>query len=114
MELDAELQKIKEYLDAPKVGMVNAARQQEVFDAYAIIKNLIMFESVDASIEMNEDALQTGAMVIEVTTSDITVYDMEAFAEAIKNADNFQIFPTADDRVKFDILFEGVIEYTLT
>jgi len=113
MELDAEFQKFKEYLDAPKMGVVNLTRQREVMDSYTMIKNIILSEDPDATIEIIEGALQLGSVAIRAVTSDVTVYDTAAFAEATKNADNFQIYPTADDRVKLDILFEGVIEYTL-
>ena len=113
MVLDENLQKLKEYLDAPKMGVPNAARQQEVIDSYNIIKNIILSEDPNATVEIIEGALQLGSVVIRAVTSDVTVYDTAAFAEATKNADNFQIYPTADDRVKFDILFEGVIDYTL-
>lgn len=113
MELDAEFQKIKEYLDAPKIGVTNLARQRELLDSYAKIKNLILSEDPEATIEIVEGALQFGSVAIKAVTTNVTVYDTAEFAEAIKNADNFQIYPTTDDRVKFDILFEGVIEYTL-
>ena len=113
MELDAELQKIKEYLEAPKVGIVNLARKQELMDSYAKIKNIILSEDPDAIVEIVEGALQFGSVAIRAVTSDVTVYDTAEFAEAIKNANNFQIYPTADDRVKLDVLFEDVIEYTL-
>lgn len=113
MELDAEFQKFKEYLDAPKMGVVNLARQRDVMDSYAKIKNIILSEDPEATIEIIEGALQLGSVAIRAITSDVTVYDTAEFAEATKNADNFQIYPTNDERVKFDILFEGVIEYTL-
>lgn len=113
MELDAELQKIKKYLDAPKVGTTNLVRYKELLDAYTIIKDIILSEDPDATIEIIEGALQMGSVAIRAVTSDVTVYDTAAFSEATKNADNFQVYPTADDRVKLDILFEGVIEYTL-
>ena len=113
MEFDAELQKLKEYLDAPKRGVVNPSRQKDLMDSYAIIKNIILSEDPDATIEIIEGALQMGSVAIRAVTSDVTVYDTAAFAEATKNANNFQVYPTTDDRVKLDILFDGVIEYTL-
>ena len=81
--------------------------------SYKKIKSIILSEDPDATIEIVEGALQLGSVAIRAVTSDVTVYDTAAFAEATKNADNFQVYPTADDRVKLDILFEGVIEYTL-
>ena len=113
MELDVELQKLKEYLDAPKAGVVNLDKYREVADSYAIIKDIVLSEDPDATIQIIEGALQTGSVVIRAVTSDVTVYDTAAFAEATKNANNFQVYPTADDRIKLDILFEGVINYTL-
>ena len=111
--MEEEFQKIKEYLDAPKVGVVNPVRKQEMMDAYEIIKGIVLPESPDATIEIGENALQSGAMAIRIVTPDITVYDTAEFAEATKNADNFQVYPRTDDMVQMDILFEGVIEYTL-
>ena len=113
MALDAEFQKLKEYLDAPKMGVTNLARYRELVDAYEKIKSIILSEDPDATIEIIEGALQMGSVVIRAVTNDVTVYDTAEFAEAIKNASNFQIYPTADDRIKFDILFEDVIEYSL-
>lgn len=114
MELDAELQKIKEWVDAPKVGVVNPVKMQELMDSYVTIKQIILSEDPNATIEVVEGALQTGSMAIRAVTSDVTVYDTMAFAEATKNAANFQVYPTIDDRVKLDIMFESVIEYALT
>jgi hypothetical protein len=111
--MDENLQKLKAYLDAPKTGVINPARYQDLIDSYEIIKGIIMSEDPDATVEVIEGALQMGSVAIRAVTSDVTVYDTAVFAEATKNADNFQIYPTADDRVKFDILFEGVIDYTL-
>ena len=114
MDFEAEFQAFREYLDAPKIGVINLGRQRELMDAYVKIKNIIMSEDPDATIEIVEGALQLGSVAIRAVTSDVTVYDTAEFAEATKNANNFQIYPTADDRVKFDVLFEGVIEYTLS
>jgi hypothetical protein len=111
--MEEEFQTLKEYLDAPKTGVVNLARQRELMEAYAIIKEIILSEDPDATVEIIEGALQMGSVAIRAVTSDVTVYDTAAFAEATKFANNFQVYPTADDRVKLDILFEGVIEYSL-
>lgn len=114
MEFDAEFQKIKEYLDTPKIGVVNVDRRREMMEAYELIKKIILTKDPDATVEIINDPLQMGAMAIRAVTFDVTVYDTAVFAEATAKADNFQIYPTDDDRVKLDVLFESVIEYTLT
>ena len=109
-----DLEDLKEWVDAPKTGILNARRMQEVVDAYEIIKEIILPEDPDATVEIAEGALQFGSVVIKVTTNDVTVYDTAKFAAATKHASNFQVYPTTDDRVKMDILFSNVIEYTAT
>lgn len=113
MVLEPEFQHLKEYLEHPKAGVVNIARYRELVNSYKIIKDIIMSVDPDATVDIVEGALQLGGVAIRAVTSDVTVYDTTAFAEATKYADNFQIYPTADDRVKLDIMFNGVIEYTL-
>ena len=114
MALEPEFQLLKEYLEHPKAGVINIARYRELANSYKIIKDIIMSTDPDATVEIMEGALQLGGVAIRAVTSDVTVYDTAAFAEATKHADNFQIYPTADDRVKLDIMFHDVIAYTLT
>ena len=111
--MDETFQVLKEYLDTPKEKTIDPIRYQQVVDAYVIIKDIILSVDPEATIEIREGALQLSSVAINIVTSDVTVYDTRAFAEATKNADNFQIYPRTDEKVQFDILFEGVIEYTL-
>ena len=90
MNLDPELQKLKEYLESPKIGVVNFARQSELLEAYALIKRLLVAADSNATIEMEHGALQLGSVAIQVVAYDITVYDMRLFSKALEKADNFQ------------------------
>ena len=111
--MEKEFEELKRWVDAPKSGVVNEDKMQNVLDAFEIIKRIVFASDSDATIEVVEGALQLGSVAIKVMTTDVTVYDTAEFAEATKNAANWQVYPTTDDRVKLDILFEGVIEYTL-
>lgn len=111
--MEKEFAELKRWVDAPKTGVVNDDKMQEVLNAYAIIARIVFPSDPDATIEIAEGALQIGSVVIKVATTDVTVYDTAEFAEATKHASNFQVYPTTDDRVNLDILFDGVIDYTL-
>lgn len=111
--MEKEFAELKRWVDAQKKGVVNEDRMQDVMDAYVIIEKIVLPEDPDATIEVAEGALQLGSVAIKVTTTDVTVYDTAEFAAATKYASNFQVYPTTDDRVKLDILFDGVIDYTL-
>lgn len=113
MTVEKEFQELKEYVDAPKTKVVNIPRHSQMIDAYEKIKKIILSEDPDAIIEIIEGALQLGSMAIRAVTSDVTVYDTAEFSEAIKDADNFQIYALTDGRITLDILFEGVLEYIL-
>ena len=111
--MEKEFEELKRWVDAPKNGVVNEAEMRNVVDAFEIIKRIVLASDPDAAIEIVEGALQLGSVAIKVTTIDVTVYDTAEFAEATKHASNFQVYPTTDDKVKLDILFDGVIDYTL-
>ena len=111
--MEKEFAELKRWMDAPKTGVINDDKMQEVLDAYAIIARIIFPADPDAIIEIGEGALQLGSVSIKVTTKDVTVYDTSEFAEATKNASNFQIYPTTDDQIRLDILFNDVIKYVL-
>lgn len=105
-----ELAKLKKWVDAPKNGVINADKMKNVMDAFKILEKII---DSDATMEIVEGALQTGCVNIEIVARDITVYNAEEFASATKHAKNWQIYPTTDDRIRLDLLFDGVIDYTL-
>lgn len=111
--MEKEFEELKRWVDAPKNGIVNKDKMQNVMDAFEIIKKIVFASDSDATIEVAEGALQLGSVAIKVTTTDVAVYDTEEFAEATKNAANWQVYPTTDDRIKLDISFDGVIDYTL-
>ena len=111
--MEKEFAELKRWVDAPKHGVVNEDKMQDVMDAFLIIERVVFASDPDATIEIAEGALQLGSVAIKVTTTDVTVYDTEEFAAATKYASSFQVYPTTDDRVKLDILFDGVIDYTL-
>jgi hypothetical protein len=78
---------------------------------YDILKRDFLVEDEENTIELVHGALQDGSVSIRITAIDFTAYDMNAFNQVIKNASNFQIYPTADDRIRLDIMFEDIINH---
>lgn len=106
MDLMDELAK---YLENEKVFIQNPARYAEVQRAAAIAKEL--FNEYDISIK--DDPIQMGALILCINGFDITVQgkrSKELFKELISQANNFEIYPVGDDKVRFSILFANVLK----
>lgn len=109
--MEKYLADMKKYLETTKIGIVNLEKQNELLSACEILKRDFLEENEENTIEIVYGALQDGSVSIRVTAIDFTVYDMKAFNRVVKNASNFQIYPTADNRIRLDIMFENVINY---
>lgn len=100
---------LREYLDTKKVFIQDPIRFADVERATEIAK--ILFEDMAVTIE--EDPLQMGALILCINGFDITVRgerEIKLFQELISKADNFEIYPVGDEKVKFAILFSKVLK----
>lgn len=101
MELMGDL---KNYLEAEKVFIQNPIRYAEVRRATEIAKEL--FKEYDISIK--DDPLQMGALILCIEGYDVMVRgerEIKLFTELISKANNFEIYPVGDEKIKFSILF---------
>ena len=103
------MKELGEYIDTKKVFIKNPARFNDVYQAAEIAKQL--FQDYDISIE--DDPLQMGALCLCINGFDITIKGRDAvqlFQKLIAKADNFEIYPVGNERVKFAIMFNGVLK----
>jgi len=99
---------LKEYLDAQKVFIQDPIRFAEVERATEIAREIFK----DTDIKIEDDPLRMGALILCINGFDITVRgprEIKLFQELIDKADNFEIYPVGDERVKFAILFNRVL-----
>jgi hypothetical protein len=100
--------KLREYLDTKKVFIQDPVRFADVERATEIANELFS----DMEITIEDDALQMGALILCINGFDITVRgerEIKLFQELISKADNFEIYPVGDEKVKFAILFSKVL-----
>lgn len=98
----------KEYLEREKIFIQNPARYADVERATEIAKEL--FSEYDICIK--DDPMQMGAVILCIDGYDITVRgerEIKLFTELISKANNFEIYPVGDEKVKFSILFANVL-----
>lgn len=105
MDLMSDLQ---EYLAREKVFIQNPVRYAEIQHATEIAKELLK----DYDISIKDDPLQMGALILCIEGYDIMVQgerEIKLFTELISKANNFEIYPIGDERIKFSILFANAL-----
>jgi hypothetical protein len=101
------LTELQTYLKQPKVFATNLSRAREFYTAVDLAKQLFS----DTEIEIREDPLQTGAMILHIEMSDITMRgarEIKSFSDMVSLADNFEIYPINKSEVCFAAVFQGV------
>lgn len=101
------LTELQTYLKQPKVFVTNLNRAREFYTAVDLAKNV--FSGV--TIEIREDPLQTGAMIIHAEMPDIVMRgarEIKSFSAMIALADNFEIYNVGNGDICFAAVFQGV------
>lgn len=107
MQFEQFLTELEAYLTQPKVFITNINRAREFYTAVDIAKKV--FSGV--TVEIKEDPLQTGAMIIHAEMPDIVMRgarEIKSFSGMIALADNFEIYPVNKENICFAAVFQGV------
>lgn len=108
IELMGLMDDLGECLNGEKVFIKNPVRYAEVQTATKIAKKL--FKECTVSVE--DDPLRTGGLILCICGFDISAEnqgEIKLFQQLISQADNFEIFSVGDEKVKFAIMFNGVL-----
>lgn len=107
-EMQAVFQKLKEYLDKEKVFIENPFKMQNVRRAVEILHEL--FPDIEINIE--NDPLQMGALIISFTAFDVLVrgaQELDLFAEFTTLVDNFEIYAVTRESVHFAAVIQQAL-----
>lgn len=107
-EFQSILNKLNEYLATNKTFISNPFRETEIKSAIEAARKLFP----NATIALNDDPLQMGAMILTIEDFDITATGTEEinlFYDIVKLADNFEIYPVEKDKVHFAAVFQNVL-----
>ena len=101
------LGELKEYINQPKMFVTNIDRAREFYNAVNIAKQLFPGDTI----EIQDDPLQTGAMILHIEAMDFVVRgkrEIYLFASMIAQANNFEIYAKGKDKIHFAAVFQGV------
>ena len=96
---------LTEYLETQKVFVQNPQRIQEVNASTEIACRLFP----EAIIEIKDDPMQMGAVVLSIEDFELTVRETEEFVALISKANNFEIYHCGDDMVRMEVLFRNAL-----
>ena len=96
---------LAEYLETQKVFVQNPKRIEDVNAATETACRLFP----EARIEIEDDPLQMGSLILSIEDFELTVRETDKFVELISKADNFEIFHCGGDEVRLAILFRNAL-----
>ena len=96
---------LTKYLETQKVFVQNPQRMEEVNAATETACRLFS----EAQITIEDDPLQMGAVILRIEDFDIVVRETKSFCNIIDKADNFDIYPIGDEKIRVDILFSNAL-----
>lgn len=102
------LTQLGEYLQTEKKFIDNPFRQTEIKDALVAARKLFP----DAKIELHEDPLQLGALIIHMEMYDMNVSgetEIKLFVDIIRKADNFEIYPIDEETICFALVYQKAL-----
>ena len=95
---------LTDYLGTQKLFVPNWTKMAEVNAATETACRLFP----NAEINIKDDPLQMGAVILEIRDCFITVREIERFIKLIRKANNFEIMCDADE-VRLSILFDKAL-----
>lgn len=92
-----------------EVSILNAPRIEQMRFSCAAIKRAMREHKVEAKIVCKQSDLEPSMGYVDVEAKDIGILDMEWFARASEFANNTEIYPLKDDRVRMTFTFHGIL-----
>lgn len=107
---DAFVEMLGYELSKPKIHAFNLRRTKELENAYNAISKIVLGISPDAKIECRMHELRDGSASIRIETDEFVVEDIKAFISGVENANNFEIYPIKNGKVRMAIMFQDIMK----
>lgn len=106
--LDALIAHLQE-LPKSTVKLINPKRYLIMMKAAAKLQQFLSQSVPEGEIEISlEEDFNLGAVSIEL--NDLSINDTEAFSSILRTADNLEIYPLTNERIKLELTFQGILK----
>jgi len=106
-EIDALIEQL-ETLQRPEASILNMQRVQQMRFSCAAIKRALRETNSDASIDCRQHEFESSLGVVDIESVDIMIRDTEWFARAAEFANNTEIYPLKENKVRLTFGFHGL------
>lgn len=106
--LDALLDCIR-WLPKPTVKLLNIPKYRKMMET-AVALQMLLGETADEgciSIEIDQD-FYLGTISVEL--SELSIQNPQRFSQIISNADNFEIYPLSNGKLRLDITLQNILK----
>lgn len=107
-EFEQIMQTLQEHLEKEKTFVINPFRMKDFKRAVEIANELFY----DHKTEIKDDPIQMGAGIIRIEGMDILMRggrEIDLFCEMVALADNFEIYSTSENSIRFSAVFQNVL-----
>ena len=92
-----------------QVKMLNPSRYKLMLRTAAQLTDLLRKTVLDGELEINVDpTFNLGSITVELDS--LSVDEPLAFADVIYKADNFEIYPLTNGKIRLDVTFQSVLK----
>ncbi len=88
----------------------NHKRYDEVKQAIQDIADFVWDTDESAQINVNPDDLTGSSICVEIIASLVVIDMIDKFCNALRKANNFEVYPREDGNIGLGIVFEGVYD----
>ncbi len=97
-----------DYLPKETIKIIDFERYKTMMEAASELKDLLFGSNSSGKLEIDIcDMFNHGS--IKTTLDELTVMDTEQFANLIKKADNFEVYPRVDGKIQMNLSFQSVL-----
>lgn len=105
---DALVDYIK-FLPKATVKMINRSRYRLLMRTAAQLTDILRKTEPEGELNIEiDDALNLGSISVELDS--LTVEEPLTFADMIYKADNFEVYPLTNGKIRLDVTFHGVLK----
>ena len=95
-------------LPKESVKLLNPHRYKQMLHAASLLTTLLQEDLSKGEISVNVDSMfNMGSIIVEL--EELTVCVPHLFSQIISEADNFEIYPLSDGKIRFAIVFHSVL-----
>lgn len=108
--IDALIKFYEDHMPRSVVLVKNKQRYEEIKQAIQDIADFVWNTDKNAIINVTPDDLTGTSICVEIIASLVVIDMVDKFCDALRKANNFEVYPREDGNIGFGLVFENVFD----